>query len=108
MQVVAEQWESSGLDRDHCFYERSDRQSGSYQRSSDSGRFTIASLHYLCGVLIAYFAHVKAFYNSSKAAVRHLSRALAAEWANNNIRVNTVSPGYSMSLRFSIVVVFGR
>ncbi|KAN0094359.1 hypothetical protein V8E55_002646 [Tylopilus felleus] len=36
----------------------------------------------------------QAFYNSSKAAVRHLARALAAEWADMHIRVNTVSPGY--------------
>ncbi|KAF8838726.1 NADP-dependent mannitol dehydrogenase MtDH [Paxillus ammoniavirescens] len=34
------------------------------------------------------------FYNSSKAAVSTLSKGLAAEWAKNNIRVNTVSPGY--------------
>ncbi|KAH0831311.1 hypothetical protein J3R83DRAFT_13955 [Lanmaoa asiatica] len=36
----------------------------------------------------------QAFYNSSKAAVRNLARALAAEWAERHIRVNTVSPGY--------------
>ncbi|KAF8547955.1 NAD(P)-binding protein [Imleria badia] len=36
----------------------------------------------------------QAFYNSSKAAVRHLSKALAAEWADKHIRVNTISPGY--------------
>jgi len=36
----------------------------------------------------------QAFYNSSKAAVRNLARALAAEWAERGIRVNTVSPGY--------------
>ncbi|KIK95823.1 hypothetical protein PAXRUDRAFT_826639 [Paxillus rubicundulus Ve08.2h10] len=34
------------------------------------------------------------FYNSSKAAVRTLAKGLAAEWAKNHIRVNTVSPGY--------------
>ncbi|KAI9571000.1 hypothetical protein HD554DRAFT_235280 [Boletus coccyginus] len=36
----------------------------------------------------------QAFYNSSKAAVRHLAKGLAAEWAEKHIRVNTVSPGY--------------
>ncbi|KAG8216182.1 hypothetical protein J3R82DRAFT_8205 [Butyriboletus roseoflavus] len=36
----------------------------------------------------------QAFYNSSKAAVRHLAKALAAEWAESRIRVNTISPGY--------------
>lgn len=34
-------------------------------------------------------------YNSAKAAVAHLSRSLAVEWADRGIRVNTVSPGYT-------------
>jgi len=34
------------------------------------------------------------FYNSSKAAVSSLAKALAAEWAPYNIRVNIISPGY--------------
>ncbi|KAL9594203.1 MAG: hypothetical protein Q9219_007165 [cf. Caloplaca sp. 3 TL-2023] len=33
-------------------------------------------------------------YNASKAAVAHLARSLAAEWAPHGIRVNTISPGY--------------
>ena len=33
-------------------------------------------------------------YCASKAAVVHLSKALAVEWAQYGIRVNTVSPGY--------------
>ena len=33
-------------------------------------------------------------YNASKAAVIHMTRSLAAEWAENHIRVNSLSPGY--------------
>ncbi|MDR2536514.1 MAG: glucose 1-dehydrogenase [Treponema sp.] len=34
-------------------------------------------------------------YNASKAGVLHLTRSLAAEWAPKNIRVNSISPGYT-------------
>ncbi|EGO01343.1 hypothetical protein SERLA73DRAFT_72290 [Serpula lacrymans var. lacrymans S7.3] len=39
-------------------------------------------------------ALTQVFYNSSKGAVSNLAKGLAAEWAQYNIRVNTVSPGY--------------
>jgi len=36
-------------------------------------------------------------YNSAKAAVKHLSRSLAVEWAGHHIRVNSLSPGYTLT-----------
>lgn len=36
----------------------------------------------------------QASYNASKAAVVHLTKSLAVEWADKDIRVNSISPGY--------------
>jgi len=36
----------------------------------------------------------QAYYNGSKAAVHHLTRSLAAEWAEHGVRVNAVAPTY--------------
>ncbi|HZC36719.1 MAG TPA: SDR family oxidoreductase [Chthoniobacterales bacterium] len=44
----------------------------------------------------------QAHYNSSKAAVIHLSKSLAMEWSDRGVRVNSISPGYTatpMNLR---------
>jgi NAD(P)-dependent dehydrogenase (short-subunit alcohol dehydrogenase family) len=45
---------------------------------------------------------LQAHYNASKAAVIHMSKSLAMEWAARGIRVNSISPGYTatpMNLR---------
>jgi NAD(P)-dependent dehydrogenase (short-subunit alcohol dehydrogenase family) len=45
---------------------------------------------------------LQAHYNASKAAVVHLTKSLAMEWAARGLRVNVISPGYTatpMNLR---------
>jgi len=39
----------------------------------------------------------QAHYNSAKAGVIHLSKSLAMEWAGRGLRVNSISPGYTLS-----------
>lgn len=36
-------------------------------------------------------------YNASKAGVMHLTKSMAAEWAARGIRVNSISPGYTLT-----------
>ncbi|KAF4615213.1 hypothetical protein D9613_003198 [Agrocybe pediades] len=36
-------------------------------------------------------------YNASKAAVKHMAASLAVEWAKQNVRVNSLSPGYMLT-----------
>ena len=43
---------------------------------------------------IVNFPQPQCAYNASKAAVIQLSKSLAVEWAEKNIRVNSLSPGY--------------
>ena len=44
--------------------------------------------------LIVNTPQFQASYNMSKAAVIHLTKTLASEWAQYNIRVNAIAPGY--------------
>ena len=39
----------------------------------------------------------QAHYNSSKAAVIHMSKSFAMEWADRGLRVNVISPGYTLT-----------
>jgi len=36
-------------------------------------------------------------YNASKAGVLHLTKSLASEWSKYNVRVNSISPGFTLT-----------
>ena len=40
---------------------------------------------------------LQAHYNTSKAGVVHLSKSLAMEWVDRGLRVNVISPGYTLT-----------
>lgn len=47
---------------------------------------------------IANWPQKQVAYNASKAAVLHMSRTFATEWAEYGIRVNSISPGYTRTM----------
>ena len=64
-------------------------------------RGVIVNIASMSGVIVNR-GLLQAHYNSSKAAVIHLSKSLAMEWSGRGVRVNSVSPGYTatpMNLR---------
>jgi NAD(P)-dependent dehydrogenase (short-subunit alcohol dehydrogenase family) len=56
-------------------------------------RGTIVNIGSMSG-LIVNKPQEQASYNASKAAVHHLTKSLAAEWATRGVRVNAVAPTY--------------
>ncbi len=48
-----------------------------------------------------------ASYNSSKAAVAHLGKSLAVEWAASDIRVNSIAPGYVLTDLTQQIIIDG-
>ena len=58
------------------------------------GRGSIVNIASMSGSIVNR-GLLQAHYNASKAAVVHLSKSLAMEWAGKGVRVNAVSPGYT-------------
>jgi NAD(P)-dependent dehydrogenase (short-subunit alcohol dehydrogenase family) len=57
------------------------------------GRGAIVTLGSMSG-LISNRPQRQSHYNTAKAAVHHLTRSLAGEWAARGVRINSVAPGY--------------
>jgi NAD(P)-dependent dehydrogenase (short-subunit alcohol dehydrogenase family) len=67
----------------------------------EHGRGAIVNIASMSGSIVNR-GLLQAHYNASKAAVAHLTKSLAMEWADRGIRVNAISPGYTatpMNLR---------
>lgn len=64
---------------------------GSYMLQVQSG--AIVNIGSMSGFIVNK-PQEQCYYNASKAAVHHLTKSLAAEWAARGVRVNAVAPTY--------------
>ena len=60
------------------------------------GRGSILNIASMSGSIVNR-GLTQAHYNSSKAAVAHLTKSLAMEWVGRGLRVNAISPGYTLT-----------
>ena len=60
------------------------------------GRGAIVNIASMSGSIVNR-GLTQAHYNASKAGVIHLSKSLAMEWVGRGIRVNVISPGYTLT-----------
>ena len=60
------------------------------------GRGSIVNIASMSGSIVNR-GLLQVHYNASKAAVIHLSKSLAMEWVGKGIRVNVISPGYTLT-----------
>lgn len=59
----------------------------------EAGKGSIVNIGSMSGFIVNK-PQPQSFYNASKAAVHHLTKSLAAEWAARGVRVNAVAPTY--------------
>lgn len=59
-------------------------------------RGSIINIASMSGVIVNR-GLTQAHYNSSKAGVIHLTKSLAMEWSDRGVRVNSISPGYTLT-----------
>jgi len=60
------------------------------------GRGAIVNIASMSGSIVNR-GLLQAHYNTSKAGVIHLTKSLAMEWVGRGVRVNAISPGYTLT-----------
>ena len=92
--VPAEQWRKViAVNLDGTFYAAQAFAKGLIDHELPGSAIFISSM----SASVVNVPQHQASYNASKAAVTHLGKSLAVEWAGAGIRVNSISPGYVLS-----------